>query len=135
MNLSSFSKIRNLLSPLGILLAYFLIVQGPLTGLVMCFGGPSHIAVEVPHNNLNHPTPESQKPCLDVPLISVGDGDHHDYRLIAALRPAPQNLLLVLAPSAAFLPVYPDVQPSGISPRGTKVDLLAVFLRPVILLI
>ena len=49
-----------------------LVIQGPFPGLVLCFASNSHLAIETSHNNCHPPTsPDSEGPCLDIPLANV----------------------------------------------------------------
>jgi hypothetical protein len=69
---SFFRKDIRLLLPLHGLVLCLLLSQGPLAGLVMCFGVGGHLQVEPAHPGDSHglPAPGPQRPCLDVPLIS-----------------------------------------------------------------
>jgi hypothetical protein len=55
--------------PLGGLFVYLLLIQGALPSLVLCFGSGGHMAVEMPHSPVSHPTSQSQGPCLDMVLL------------------------------------------------------------------
>ena len=49
-----------------------LVMQGPFPGLVLCFASNNHLAVETSHTNFHpSPSPDSEEPCLDIPLANV----------------------------------------------------------------
>jgi hypothetical protein len=89
-----------LTSPLGWLLVYLLLVQGAMPTLVLCFGSSGHIAVEIPHSPISHPTSQSQGPCLDVLLLMAKPDEQ---TLVVAPALAVQSPAPILAPAAAAL--------------------------------
>jgi len=93
-------KTYRLTASLGWLLAYLLLVQGALPTLVLCFGSGGHIAVEMPHSHVNHPTPQSQGPCLDVPFLFEKPDEQ---TLVVASGSALQSLVSVLGHAATAL--------------------------------
>ena len=65
-----FRKFGLPLMPLYVLLAYILMTQGALAGIVLCFGADSHLKVETAHARGpdNRSAKDHQGPCLDIPL-------------------------------------------------------------------
>jgi hypothetical protein len=93
-------KTSRLTAALGWLLMYLLLVQGALPTLVLCFGSGGHIAVELPHSQVNHPLSQRQEPCLDVPLLF---GKSEEQTLVVASGSALQFLVPVLVHAVAAL--------------------------------
>lgn len=120
-------------SLLGWLGMGLLMIQGLLPGLVVCFGGVSHVAVETAYTNV-HGTPfqgdgELRQACC---LISIS---HDDYPLVAvATKETAQRLLSVLEPFSPSVSAFVDVLPSGIGPHPTSAaNASLASLRTVIL--
>lgn len=93
------SEWNHITSFFGRLFAVLLIIQGPLPGLMMCFGSNGHIAIETSHSPFRHPTAQDQEPCLDVPLISVSS---HNLPLMMAPSSMPQRFVPVPMLASTF---------------------------------
>ena len=74
-----FHKFDLPLMPLYALLAYVLLTQGALAGLVLCVGTDSHLKVETAHARGpdNRPAKDHQGPCLDIPLTGFWVASDH----------------------------------------------------------
>jgi hypothetical protein len=104
--------------------------QGTLLSLVLCFGSGGHIAVEMPHSHVNHPTSQSQGPCLDVPLLFEKP---EEQTLVVASGSASQALVPVLVHAAAALQwLTPPCSDTSLR-SGVPPILPLAFLPPVIL--
>jgi hypothetical protein len=125
-------KTYRLTASLGWLLMYLLLMQGALPTLVLCFGSGGHIAVEMPHSHVNHPIPQSQDPCLDVPLLFEKP---EEQTFVVAAGSALQSLASVLGHAAValqWLTAPPRADPSlrpGFSPLLPIAPLPPVILR------
>ena len=95
-------KRQSITGLLGWLFVVFLVLQGLLPGLVMCFGDNGHVAVETPHSRFPCPVSQSQVPCRDLPLSSVWSADPF---LVTAPSLALQGLVPPPAMAAAPLPL------------------------------
>jgi hypothetical protein len=133
MAFSCIGKTHNIARPLGWLFAFFLLIQGPLPGLVLCFAANDHMAVEAPHSPFPHPTSESQVPCLDVPLVSVQSNESAPL-LIPGL--AQQGRIFVSTPALTPQPLFTTPALAGlVSSRALAATPPIAALRAVILLI
>jgi hypothetical protein len=120
-----------LTSPLGWLLVYLLLVQGAMPTLVLCFGSSGHIAVEIPHSPISHPTSQSQGPCLDVLLLMEKP---EAQTLVMAPATAVQSVAPILTYAAAALWWLTASLPSDTSRHlGFTPILPLALLSPVIL--
>jgi hypothetical protein len=124
-------KTSHMTALLGWLCICLFFAQGTLLSLVLCFGSGGHIAVEMPHSHVNHPTSQSQGPCLDVPLLFEKP---EGQTLVAASGSVAQALVSVLAHTASTLQWLMAPQCSNTAPGlGYTPILWLVFLPPVIL--
>jgi hypothetical protein len=110
-----------------------LVMQGPFPGLVLCFASNSHLAVETSHNNFHPPTsPDSEGPCLDIPLANVNaDGQ------VVASAPGPVSPQVVPVLGMPAVPLTSWVKalasdplsPSLLAVHGLIASLRTVLLR------
>jgi hypothetical protein len=126
-------KMDTIARPFGWLLVFLLCIQEPLPGAVLCFGVNGHVAVEVQHSRFPHPTPQSQAPCLDLPLVSV---QSNASPLVLMPSLALQGRLFVSTMALASLPLFATTALVDLVPSRALTTLppLAA-LRTVILLI
>lgn len=129
---SFFHTLDRMATPLGWMLIYLLTAQGTLPGLVLCFGDKGHVAVETPHRPFDHSTSQSQKPCLDVPLLNASRDEHP---LVTVPSPTRQDLLPEQAVAPSTSPLFsaviaPDVLPSlRLLPNPPVTSCRTVILR------
>jgi hypothetical protein len=125
-------KTSRVTTPLGWLFVYLLLVQGALPSLVLCFGSGGHIAVEIPHSPVSHPTSQSQAPCLDIVLLL--EKPEEQTHAVAAVSAA-HVLMPVLLHAAATMPwctgpLLSDMSLcAGFSPLLPRAILSPVILR------
>jgi hypothetical protein len=129
---SFMKKAYHIATPLGWLLVYLILVQGTLPSLVLCFGSNGHIAIETPHSPVNHPTSQTQDPCLDVRIIGEKS---EEQTLAVASGSALQALVSFLmhvssTPQEFTSPPHVDaLRRSGFPPMLVLTPLPPVILR------
>jgi hypothetical protein len=97
----------------------------------LCFGSGGHIAVEIPHSPVSHPTSQSQGPCLDIVLLL--EKPEKQTRAMASVS-ASHARMPVLGHAAATMPWCTGPLPSDMSLYAGFFPLLPlVMLSPVIL--
>ena len=109
-----------------------LVMQGPFPGLVLCFASNNHLAVETSHNNFHpSPSPDSEEPCLDIPLANMNvDGQ------VVASAPgpvSPQVVPVVAMPAVPFAALIEALASDHPSPSRLAVYGLMASLRTVLL--
>jgi hypothetical protein len=67
----------------------------------LCFSSGGHMAVEMPHSPVSHPTSQSQGPCLDMVLLL--EKPEKQTRTMASVS-ASRALMPVLGHAAATIP-------------------------------
>lgn len=110
-----------------------LVMQGPFPGLVLCFASNNHLAVETSHTNYHPcPSPDSEEPCLDIPLANVNvDGQV----VVSAPGPvAPQVISVLGMPAVPFTALIEALaldlpSPSRLTVHGLIASLRTVLLR------
>ena len=124
-------KVQQTVHPLGWLMVFCLLLQGP-SPVVLCLGSNGHVAMEAPHRRVPHATSQSQTPCLDLPLIHISGNT--DAPVITP--PATQQGWLPIAMLATVS--FPVRVPSAAARwplTASRNTPAAVWLRTVILLI